>query len=59
MAATRVLFLILMVSCAVLFLLYAATGQARFKKWGLWLLQGTLFAGFLFFGVLIYQRFSV
>ena len=59
MAATRALFLLLLVSSAVLFLFYAATGQARFKKWGLTLLQWTLLAGFGFFAVLIYQRFSV
>ena len=58
MAATRALFLLLLVSAAVLFLCFAATGQVRYKKWGLLVLQGTLLAGLGFFAVLIYQRFN-
>ena len=58
MVFVRSLVLLLLAASAVLFLLYALTGQARYKKWGLVVLQWTLLAGFGFFAVLIYQRLS-
>lgn len=58
MIVVRSLVLLLLAACAGLFLLYAVTGQARYKQWGLVVLQWTLFAGFGFFAVLIYQRLA-
>lgn len=58
MAATRALFLLLLVASALLFLFFAATGKVRYKKWGLALFKWTLLAGLGFFAVLIFQRFS-
>ncbi len=58
MVVVRFLVLLLLASCAVLFLLYAMTGQARYKQWGFVVLRWTLLAGFGFFAVLIYQRLS-
>ena len=37
-------------------ILYAATGQARFKRMGLRILTWTLAAAFVFFGVLIFDN---
>ena len=48
----------MLVACGVLFVLYAATGQARYKTLGLMVLKWTLFAGFGFFAVLIFQRLT-
>ncbi len=48
--------LLLLVISAVLFALYAATGQARYKSWGLKTLMCTLIAAFGFFAVLIVER---
>jgi hypothetical protein len=58
MAFVRALFLLLLLGCGVLFLLYALSGQARYKKWGLTALMWTLAAGFGFFAVLIFQRLT-
>ncbi len=58
MGFVRAFVLLLLVACALLFLLYALTGQARYKQWGLVVLQWTLLAGFGFFAVLIFQRLT-
>ena len=58
MPFVRALFLLLLLTSAVLFLLYAVTGHIRYKKWGLIVLKWTLLAGFGFFAVLIAQRLS-
>ena len=58
MSFVRALVLFLLVVSAVLFLFYAATGQARYKSYGLMVLKWTLLAGFGFFAVLIYQRLT-
>ena len=58
MSFVRALVLFLLVASAVLFLLYAVTGQVRYKSWGLIVLKWTLLAGFGFFAVLIYQRLT-
>jgi hypothetical protein len=58
MPVLRVLLLLLLFACAVLFLLYAVTGQARYKNLGLMVLKWTLLAGFGFFAVLIFQRLT-
>ena len=56
MALFRGLFLVLLLGAAVLFGLYAATGQRKYRKYGLRIVIGILVAGFVFFGVLIAQR---
>lgn len=58
MAFSRWLILLLLLSAAVLFACFAVTGQVRFKRWGLFILKGTLLAAFGFFGVLILQRIA-
>jgi hypothetical protein len=58
MPVLRVLLLLLLFACAALFLLYAVTGQARYKNLGLMVLKWTLLAGFGFFAVLIFQRLT-
>lgn len=49
------LLLLLLVS-GVCFALYAGTGQARYRQWGLVVLKWTLLAAFGFFAVLIAER---
>ena len=58
MPVLRALVLLMLLASAVLFLLFAVTGQARYKKFGLTLLKWTLLAGFGFFAVLIFQRLT-
>ncbi len=58
MPVIRALVLLLLLACAVLFLLYAMTGQARYKNLGLIVLKWTLLSGFGFFAVLILQRLT-
>lgn len=52
----RWLILLLLLGAAVLFGLYAATGQIRFRRYGLLTLKWVLIAGLGFFGVLILER---
>jgi hypothetical protein len=54
----RWLLLALLIGAAVSFLLFALTGQARYKRYGLITLKWTLIAGFVFFAVLIAQRLA-
>lgn len=56
MAVFRFLMLLLLVASAISFVLYAATGQARFRTIGLRVLTGAIVAGFVFFAVLIAER---
>ncbi|HUR88862.1 MAG TPA: hypothetical protein VMZ74_07245 [Ramlibacter sp.] len=56
MAVFRFLMLLLLVASAVSFVLYAVTGQARYRKIGLRVLVSALAAGFVFFAVLIVER---
>ena len=58
MLFVRALVLFLLVASALLFLLYAATGKARYKNGGLIVLKWTLLSGFGFFAVLIAQRLT-
>jgi len=58
MPVLRALVLLLLLACAVLFLLYAVTGKTRYKHFGLIALKWTLLAGFGFFAVLIFQRLT-
>ena len=52
----RWLILLLLLGAVVAFAFYAATGQDRFKRWGLLTLKWTLIAAFGFFAVLILER---
>jgi hypothetical protein len=58
MLLLRWLLLALLLGSAVSFLLYALTGQERYKRYGLVTLKWTLIAGFGFFAVLIVQRLA-
>ena len=58
MPFVRALVLLLLLACVVLFSLYAVTGEAKYKAWGLIVLKWTLLAGFGFFAVLIFQRLT-
>ena len=57
MAIFRVLFLALLLAAAGCFVWFLITGQPRYKRYGLRLLQGTLGAAFFFFAVLAVERF--
>ena len=48
--------LLLLLSAGAAFMLYAGTGQLRFKRFGLVILKWTLIAAFGFFAVLILER---
>lgn len=48
--------LLLLLAAGVSFAFYAATGQPRFKHWGLVILKWTVLAAFGFFAVLILER---
>jgi len=52
----RWLVMLLLLSAVVCFMLYAGTGQLRFKRFGLTILKYTLIAAFGFFAVLILER---
>ena len=56
MLVFRWIMLLALVSCAVLFVVFAFTGNDQYKKHGLNLLKFTLAILFVFFGVLIFQR---
>jgi hypothetical protein len=56
MLFVRWLVLLLLLTAGVLFAFYAGTGQAHFKRYGLFTLKWTLFAAFVFFAVLILER---
>ncbi|MDR3451693.1 MAG: hypothetical protein P4L96_02665 [Rhodoferax sp.] len=56
MALFRGLFFVLLLGAAILFALYAVTGQSKYRKFGLRIVIGTLLAAFGFFAVLIVQR---
>jgi hypothetical protein len=52
----RWIILLALLASAGLFLVFALTGQEKFKKIGLDLLKITLGVAFLFFAVLIFER---
>ena len=54
----RGVFLFLLLGAAVSFLLYALTGQTRYKHYGLITLKWTLIAAIGFFVVLIVERLA-
>ncbi|MBC7704143.1 MAG: hypothetical protein H7274_09425 [Rhodoferax sp.] len=54
----RWLILMLLLGAVVSFSFYAATGQLRFKRYGLLVLKWTLISAFGFFAVLILERIA-
>lgn len=58
MLLLRWLLLVLLLGSALSFLLFALTGQERYKRYGLVTLQWTLIAGFVFFVVLVVERLA-
>ena len=54
----RWLILLLLLGSAVCFAFFAATGQERYKRYGLLSLKWTLIAAFGFFAVLILERIA-
>ncbi|TFZ05294.1 hypothetical protein EZ313_01060 [Ramlibacter henchirensis] len=56
MAVVRTAVFLLLLAAAVLFGMYAYTGQPRYKRMGLATLKWTLVAAFGFFAVLIAER---
>lgn len=54
----RWLILMLLLGAVVSFVFYTATGQPRFKRYGLLTLKWTLIAAFGFFAVLILDRIA-
>ena len=58
MLVLRWLVLLMLIASIALFVFYALTGQAHYKRYGLIVLTATLLVGFGFFAVLIFQRLS-
>ncbi len=56
MLALRWMIVLPLLAAAVAFILFAATGQARFKRLGLKIVMWTLAAAFVFFGILIFEN---
>lgn len=54
----RWLILLLLLGAVVSFVFYTATGDPRFKRYGLLTLKWTLIAAFGFFSVLILERIA-
>jgi len=52
----RTLVFILLLTAAVFFAFYAATGQLRYRRFGLVILKWTVIAGLFFFAVLFIDR---
>jgi hypothetical protein len=58
MAAFRALLLLMLLAGVACFAAYAVSGQIRFRRYGLRLVQWTVIAGLAFFAVLIALRLS-
>ena len=56
MLIVRWVILLLLLAAAVFFAFFAATGQQRYKRWGLAIVKWTLAAAAVFFAVLIVQQ---
>jgi hypothetical protein len=52
----RWLLLLLLIAAGVCFAYYIATGQPRYKHWGIVILKWVLLSGLGFFGVLVLER---
>ncbi|MBF9264912.1 hypothetical protein [Paracidovorax cattleyae] len=53
----RGLFFFLLLLAVVSFVFYAATGQPRFKRFGIVIVKWTVLSAFAFFAVLALERF--
>lgn len=53
----RALFLVLLLGAAGCFVFFLVTGQVRYKRYGLRIVQWTFGAAFFFFAVLAVERF--
>ncbi|WP_198137968.1 hypothetical protein [Verminephrobacter eiseniae] len=58
MLIARWLALLLLLAAAMLFALYAVTGQAHYKRLGLAILQWTTLAAVFFFAVILVERLT-
>ncbi|MCB1979111.1 MAG: hypothetical protein KDF25_07085 [Burkholderiaceae bacterium] len=56
MLIARTLVFLLLLSSALFFAVYAATGQVRYRRLGLVILKWTVIAGLVFFAVLFITR---
>jgi hypothetical protein len=56
MPLARGIILLLLLGAVASFVAYIATGQVRYRRWGLKVITWTLIAGFGFFAVLILER---
>lgn len=56
MLIARTLVFLLLLSSALFFAVYAATGQARYRRLGLVILKWTVIAGLVFFAVIFITR---
>jgi len=54
----RWLILLMLLGAVVSFTFYVATGQSRYRRYGLQTLKWALIAGFGFFAVLILERIA-
>jgi hypothetical protein len=52
----RWLVLVLLVASAICFVLFAVTGQAKYKRFGLTILKWTVASALVFFAVLAVER---
>ena len=57
MVIARALILVLLLAAAGCFVFFALTGQVKYKRYGLRILQWTFGTAFLFFAVLAVERF--
>jgi hypothetical protein len=55
-AVVRVALLLLLLACGISFALFAFTGQARYKRFGLVTLKWTLIGALVFFFALFLER---
>ncbi len=58
MAVVRTLVLLLLLASAVLFALYAGTGNVKYKRLGLVIFKWTVLAALGFFAILFVQRLA-
>ena len=58
MAVVRAVVLVLLLAAGLCFALYAATGNPKYKRYGITILKWTLLAALGFFAVLFIDRLS-
>jgi hypothetical protein len=56
MTLIRLLALLLLIGSGLCFGLFALTSDAKWKRWGIWLLKGFLAVAFVFIGLLLFTR---